>query len=93
MVRPIAAVAAVLALVLLAGCEKPMQRTLSRSPAPEAVAGPDCRQYCERSYRVCMDSAAPRRGTDDERRNRLFGTSANCEEQLRSCFQSCAPVQ
>ncbi|HYG85895.1 MAG TPA: hypothetical protein VD978_06525 [Azospirillum sp.] len=93
MFRPIPAVVAILALALVAGCARPVQRSPARSAAPETVAGPDCRAHCERGYRVCMDSAAPRRGTDDERPNRLFGTTANCEEQLRSCFRDCAPVQ
>ncbi len=93
MFRPIPALAAVVALTLLAGCAQPIQRSQPRSTAPEAVAGPDCRAHCERGYRVCMDSAAPRRGTDDERRDRLFGPTASCEEQLRSCFRGCAPVQ
>ena len=93
MFRPIPAVVAVFALALVAGCEKPIQRSSLRTATPEASAGPECRQHCERGYRVCMDSAAPRRGTDDERRNRLFGPSAGCEEQLRACFQGCAPAQ
>ena len=93
MFRPIPALAAIIALTLLAGCTQPLNRPVQRSAAPEATAGPDCRAHCERGYRVCMDSAAPRRGTDDDRRDRLFGRTANCEEQLRSCFRGCAPVQ
>ncbi len=93
MFRPIPALAAVVALTLLAGCAQPIQRSQPRGPAPETIAGPDCRAHCERGYSVCMDSATPRRGTDDERRNRLFGPTAGCEEQLRSCFRACAPVQ
>jgi len=93
MFRPIPAAVAVIALALLAGCAQPVQRSSTRATSPEAVAGPDCRAHCERGYRVCMDSAAPRRGTDDERRGRLFGPTANCEEQLRSCFRDCGPAQ
>ncbi len=91
MVRPIPAAMALLALMFVASCTTPMQRSATRSPASETVAGPDCRAHCERGYRVCMDSAASRRGSDDDgRRDRLFGTSANCEAQLRSCFPGCA---
>ena len=93
MFRSIPALVAVLALALLAGCAQSPQRQQSRSTTPEAVAGPDCRAHCERGYRVCMDSSAPRRGTEDERRNRLFGPTAGCEDQLRSCFRGCAPTQ
>lgn len=93
MFRPIPALVAVLAVALLAGCTQSTQRSSARSTTSEAIAGPDCRAHCERGYRVCMDSSAPRRGSDDDRRDRLFGTSANCEEQLRSCFRSCAPTQ
>ncbi|PWC43825.1 hypothetical protein [Azospirillum sp. TSO22-1] len=94
MFRPIPALAAAIVLTLLAGCSMPLQRSQpSRSSSSEAIAGPDCRAHCERSYRVCMDSAAPRRGSEDERRDRLFGPTAGCEEQMRSCFRGCAPVQ
>lgn len=93
MFRPIPALVAVVALTLLAGCTQTAQRSPARSANPEAVAGPDCRAHCERGYRVCMDSSAPRRSSDDERRNRLFGPTAGCEEQLRSCFRGCTPTQ
>lgn len=93
MFRSIPALAAVLSMAFLAGCGPTVQYSQPRASAPEAVAGPDCRAYCERSYRVCMDSSAPRRSSDDERRDRLFGPTATCENQLRSCFKGCAPVQ
>lgn len=93
MFRPIPALVAVVALALLAGCSVPLQRSQPRSSTPEAIAGPDCRAHCERSYRVCMDASTPRRSSEDDRRDRLFGPTAGCEEQLRSCFRNCAPAQ
>ncbi|MBP2230718.1 hypothetical protein [Azospirillum agricola] len=76
-------------------------QTLPRStPAPDdqslrldgdASDGGSCRQQCERSHNVCMDSVAARTQSGLERPDAgtPFTPSDNCGYQLRQCFQRC----
>lgn len=56
-----------------------------------ADVGGSCRQQCERSHNVCMDSVAARTQSGMERPDsgNVFTPSDNCGYQLRQCFQRC----
>ncbi len=74
-------------------------------PPPPAAQGPartadpaireTCIAQCERSYRVCMDSASM--GTEGSMgmltEQRLFGPADDCQHQLRQCMPRCSAVR
>jgi hypothetical protein len=95
----ILSVVAVLAMtaVMASGCGRlsslasGFSRTSSQgaSPAAEAAAGPDCREHCERNYRVCMDSATVLDNSSDKRPDTVFGAGPDCRFSMSRCYKSC----
>lgn len=61
----------------------------------DASGGGSCRQQCERSHNVCMDSVAARTQSGLERPDAggPFTPSDNCGYQLRQCFQRCSTAR
>lgn len=60
----------------------------------DSTGGGSCRQQCERSNNICMDSVAARVQSGVERPDAAnpFTPSDNCSYQLRSCYQRCNTV-
>jgi len=61
----------------------------------DTSSGGSCRQQCERSHNVCMDSVAARTQSGLERPDAggPFTPSDNCGYQLRQCFQRCSTAR
>ncbi len=61
----------------------------------DVTGGGSCRQQCERSHNVCMDSVAARTQSGLERPDAggPFTPSDNCSYQLRQCYQRCSATQ
>ncbi len=61
----------------------------------DTSGGGTCRQQCERSHNVCMDSVAARTQSGLERPDAggPFTPSDNCSYQLKQCFQRCTTVR
>lgn len=60
----------------------------------DSSGGGSCRQQCERSNNICMDSVAARVQSGVERPDAVspFTPSDNCSYQLRTCYQRCNTV-